>query len=1138
MAFIMPVLLLSQNPNANEVRDIVESATSLFKEKKYEESITESDRGLVLCGNHKDSLYIVLLANKALCYHRLKNTNIAIPMLKEAIISYQSKGKKDQLLSHICRHYCNIASVSSDKQFYQNCIHEIFRTKHLHKNDYKIYKEYFFETYGELDFELLSKALEREEYEMKGCFDNFYTHFFEYLKGYVFSLKPSGRVTWDRTKDEKIKAIPFFENAIKGLKPLDTLLSKEFVIESYSCLADIYESLGQNALAAIMHREVLSLVSDCWKDLNYKSPWSLRPNSANHIMARFESYTEQLAITRQYRTIVDYCNMVLDDKRLKEAGDNCYIFVLEKLKEAYQQLNNFDEVERIDKILSSIKLKTQDTSSNLEISSDDAIKLFKERKLTANGIEKIAHSISWRGTDFADLYDLLISQNDYNTIFLIGNRVLEERKAKESGGLYLSKEDVIAKKCTQYDYEIDGEREFWHHANGSKALWHTYYYLALAHLNSGNYKEAIKFQQRVIDNVRTDWKYEPAERERILKEDFSYSNWVVEYPDVEIEMFLQMAYIYLVTKDYANSYAYYKKALDLNLQVLETVLKSGSQIIKEKEWDNRNYVYYTVLDNLTDVVATYPRFGNMILEATVMQKGFLLNLYLRTKDAVSNSNFQVKNANKEKNNAEKLIERACYDHNVDMQEAIIKSQNADIIINNTIGIDKIIQQTNESISDVKDRLHTADVLVDFFTLYRGEDIEKEKQIINDSIVICRSYSDLHIYATILRKGWQYPKVVYLGKISDAINDNYGKDLIDYVYYNNDESSEINKLYKSTAFTYFVWDKIVSEGRIQKGENIHFIPSGLFNRIAIEYLPLNDNQLVSDKYHIFRLSSIRELYHIQPVYSQNDKCVAFGDIINYASNHDITLTDAQQCAAKTMAANPKAILDRSQLKGLSSTRSVIETISQVVNNTKLVTGAYANEKAFYELDGDSPEILFLGTHGYNFEKKELGEKESTYLFGDRRNVYLSESEKGMYTSGLYLAPSNTQDINTDGMLTAKEISMCDLSGTKLAVLSACSTAIGVSSQDGIYGLQRGFKMAGVQSIVASLWEVHEKTTQDLMTEFFKQYTNGKNIYEALRLAQQHVREYVDESDDDNAIIRAGQGKIYSNPYYWAGFILID
>ena len=71
------VLLISissfaQNPNANKVRVHLKSASSLFNDKKYSESIIESDKGIALCGNHKDSLYIELLANKALCYNWLK----------------------------------------------------------------------------------------------------------------------------------------------------------------------------------------------------------------------------------------------------------------------------------------------------------------------------------------------------------------------------------------------------------------------------------------------------------------------------------------------------------------------------------------------------------------------------------------------------------------------------------------------------------------------------------------------------------------------------------------------------------------------------------------------------------------------------------------------------------------------------------------------------------------------------------------------------------------------------------------------------------------------------------------------------------------------------------------------------------
>lgn len=74
------------------------------------------------------------------------------------------------------------------------------------------------------------------------------------------------------------------------------------------------------------------------------------------------------------------------------------------------------------------------------------------------------------------------------------------------------------------------------------------------------------------------------------------------------------------------------------------------------------------------------------------------------------------------------------------------------------------------------------------------------------------------------------------------------------------------------------------------------------------------------------------------------------------------------------------------------------------------------------------------------------------------------------------------------------------------------------------------MAGVKSIIASLWDVDEYATQLLMTEFFKNYTNGNSSHESLKKAQDHVREY-NSNDVFNQIS-------YSSPYYWAGFILID
>jgi CHAT domain-containing protein len=110
---------------------------------------------------------------------------------------------------------------------------------------------------------------------------------------------------------------------------------------------------------------------------------------------------------------------------------------------------------------------------------------------------------------------------------------------------------------------------------------------------------------------------------------------------------------------------------------------------------------------------------------------------------------------------------------------------------------------------------------------------------------------------------------------------------------------------------------------------------------------------------------------------------------------------------------------------------------------------------------------------------------------------------------------------DGILTADEISRLDLSNTKLVVLSACETARGkVDPVDGVYGLQRAFKLAGVQTIVMSLWKVQDDATAMLMTQFYTYLTNGMEKHQALWAAMMDVRTY------------------YKDPYYWAGCIMLD
>ena len=120
-------------------------------------------------------------------------------------------------------------------------------------------------------------------------------------------------------------------------------------------------------------------------------------------------------------------------------------------------------------------------------------------------------------------------------------------------------------------------------------------------------------------------------------------------------------------------------------------------------------------------------------------------------------------------------------------------------------------------------------------------------------------------------------------------------------------------------------------------------------------------------------------------------------------------------------------------------------------------------------------------------------------------------------------------DSDGRLEVFEIMGLRLNAD-LATLSACNTALGsghfsqLPAGDDWVGLTRAFIYAGTPTVLASLWEVDDRSTTELMKAFYRHWgrTNGKA--EALALAQ---REW----------LRKSSAGTYGNPYYWAGFVLV-
>ncbi|MDT7604233.1 MAG: hypothetical protein QOF61_2230 [Acidobacteriota bacterium] len=134
--------------------------------------------------------------------------------------------------------------------------------------------------------------------------------------------------------------------------------------------------------------------------------------------------------------------------------------------------------------------------------------------------------------------------------------------------------------------------------------------------------------------------------------------------------------------------------------------------------------------------------------------------------------------------------------------------------------------------------------------------------------------------------------------------------------------------------------------------------------------------------------------------------------------------------------------------------------------------------------------------------------------------LLDAQRPQFTG---LALSLVGDADSDGFLRVDEVFNLRL-GSPLVILSACETGLGKEKRgEGVIGLTRAFMYAGAPTVGVSLWSVADRSTAELMPDFYKRYlaAHGRAPAAALRAAQQQMI----------------AGKRYSAPFYWAPFVLV-
>lgn len=387
-------------------------------------------------------------------------------------------------------------------------------------------------------------------------------------------------------------------------------------------------------------------------------------------------------------------------------------------------------------------------------------------------------------------------------------------------------------------------------------------------------------------------------------------------------------------------------------------------------------------------------------------------------------------------------------------------------------------------------------------------------------------------ALLLKRDWDSPKMIELC-----------------------DESELEKLMKDGTMVYkkndaaysCIWGKL--ESYFNKGDNIYFAPHGMIHQMNIEVLCGTDGKPMNKKCNVYRLSSTGNLLE------ESEDLKYLSATLYGGLNYDIDTTamltinvkyKTQPYLRKNFINNYSGQV-RSRWGSLDGTALEVRNISEFLKSKNIPTATfmdeYGTEDSFKELSGNSSSIIHIATHGFYLEDK-AAQKEGFYESACNQFTSMISPLKrcGLIFSGgqhAWLGREIPEGID-DGVLTAEEVAGMNLTGTDLLILSACQTGLGEITGEGVEGLQRGFKIAGVNTIIMSLWEVSDLATETMMTTFYKYLTNGKSKREAFDLAVNKVREKTIKMEKSGELrkLHPQDPHLWIAEGHWAAFIMLD
>ncbi|GAB0481692.1 hypothetical protein KML24007_04380 [Alistipes indistinctus] len=408
-------------------------------------------------------------------------------------------------------------------------------------------------------------------------------------------------------------------------------------------------------------------------------------------------------------------------------------------------------------------------------------------------------------------------------------------------------------------------------------------------------------------------------------------------------------------------------------------------------------------------------------------------------------------------------------------------------------IDKAMQRypgifDNIHLGYVAKSLRESDALVEYFT-YPGKKGET-------------------VYGVfVIRPGYDYPEIEILGDEAMLLR-------------HLDGNVDFDGLYR------YLWEPV--NQLIGDCADIYVIPSGILHKVPFAAL-CNSVEYISDKHTIHTLLSSKDIVGINDAgetFVNNAILLLGGADFDYMQGGESPTPDTTNVPDDANITENMLRSSRGQGFGyLPGSLREIETIREILWTkewrVRLLTDTEATKTTLQnDLSKFTPDILHISTHGFWIPSPVSDDAPNRNMFRIAENPLM---RSGLVFSGVNILWNMVYPPGIDnGVLTAQEISRMNLSGTGLVVLSACETGAGaINDSEGVYGLQRGFRLAGARKMLLSLWEVPDKETTDMMISFYHYLVSGHSVKQSFDMAQKDMR--VKNPD---------------NPESWAGFVLIE